>query len=84
MKEFHYEEVSLEEMIVEDGVMTFPCPCGDLFELTVEEFSAGAEVARCPTCSLTIRVLATAEQRALFLSRHRSGAAPGAPEVLSA
>lgn len=59
MDEFHYEEVQLSEMMVDGDVLRFPCPCGDLFELSIEDFFSGVDVAQCPTCSLTIKVLFT-------------------------
>ena len=35
----------------------YPCPCGDKFRITVEELRSGEEVARCPSCTLIIRVI---------------------------
>ena len=67
---YFYEEVALDEMELHDGKLTYPCPCGDTFELTFEDFFQGSEVAQCPTCSLTIRVIASADDRAAFMSKH--------------
>lgn len=36
---------------------TYQCPCGDLFQITRAELDAGEEIARCPSCSLVVRVL---------------------------
>lgn len=36
---------------------TYQCPCGDFFQITLEELSAGEEVAKCPSCSLYVRVI---------------------------
>jgi len=36
---------------------TYPCPCGDQFIISVLELQEGEEVARCPSCSLIIRVI---------------------------
>ncbi|KAK7197700.1 CSL zinc finger containing protein [Novymonas esmeraldas] len=74
MEEFHYEEVQLSEMTLEDGVLRFPCPCGDLFELLLEDFIAGNDVAQCPTCSLTVKVLFTPEEKRHFLAQSSAGA----------
>lgn len=64
----------------DDQIYTYPCPCGDKFEISVvcsPEFNAqpvqlccthirfstqdelrdGEDVARCPSCSLIIRVI---------------------------
>jgi len=35
----------------------YPCPCGDKFQISVDELMNGEEVARCPSCSLIIRVI---------------------------
>lgn len=72
MEEFHYEEVQLSEMELVDGILHFPCPCGDLFELPLVDFIAGSDVAQCPTCSLTVKVLFTAEEKREYLTRTRS------------
>lgn len=73
MEEFHYEEVQLSEMTLEDGVLRFPCPCGDLFELLLEDFISGSDVAQCPTCSLTIKVLFSKEEKNHFLALNTVG-----------
>ena len=36
---------------------TYPCPCGDQFEISLEDLRDGEEVAVCPSCSLQIRVI---------------------------
>ncbi|KAK2965786.1 hypothetical protein RJ640_009492 [Escallonia rubra] len=35
----------------------YPCPCGDLFQITKDELKLGEEIARCPSCSLYITVI---------------------------
>jgi diphthamide biosynthesis protein 3 len=68
----HYEDVNIDDMFV-DAVglrLTYPCPCGDTFELRLDLFVAGADVAQCPTCSLTIRILASESQRALLVQKY--------------
>lgn len=54
-----YDEVDLEDMAWSDALAayTYQCPCGDLFQITRSELNAGEEIARCPSCSLVIRVL---------------------------
>jgi len=54
-----YEEVQLSDMrFDEDNLMYFyECPCGDLFEISLEELHDGEDIAPCPSCSLKIRVL---------------------------
>ena len=57
-----YEEIQLEEMdwVEDDGMYYYPCPCGDVFELSKEAFDAGERIARCPSCSLKVKVLTEA------------------------
>lgn len=35
----------------------YPCPCGDRFEIYIDDLRDGEEVAVCPSCSLQIRVI---------------------------
>ena len=52
-----YDEVEIEDMEFdeENGIYTFPCPCGDKFQISLEELAQGDEIAHCPSCSLSIR-----------------------------
>jgi diphthamide biosynthesis protein 3 len=54
-----YDEIEIEDMEFdeENNLYYYPCPCGDRFEITKEELSDGEEIARCPSCSLIIRVI---------------------------
>ncbi|KAG8368299.1 hypothetical protein BUALT_Bualt15G0031100 [Buddleja alternifolia] len=53
-----YDDVEIEDMEWNDELQafTYPCPCGDLFQITKEELRIGEEIARCPSCSLYITV----------------------------
>lgn len=53
-----YDEVDIEEMEYDpvNEVFTYPCPCGDRFEIYLEELYNGEEIATCPSCSLIIKV----------------------------
>ena len=35
----------------------YPCPCGDRFEIGIDDLRDGEEIAVCPSCSLMIRVI---------------------------
>ena len=35
----------------------YPCPCGDRFEINIDDLRDGEEIAVCPSCSLQIRVI---------------------------
>jgi diphthamide biosynthesis protein 3 len=54
-----YDEIEIEDMEFDEDDQTFyyPCPCGDRFQLTMAEIEQGEEVARCPSCTLRIRVI---------------------------
>ncbi|KAG8364281.1 hypothetical protein BUALT_Bualt19G0112100 [Buddleja alternifolia] len=54
-----YDDVEIEDMEWNEELkaFTYPCPCGDLFQITKEELRIGEEIARCPSCSLYITVI---------------------------
>ena len=54
-----YDEVDLEDMEWRDDLKayTYQCPCGDFFQITLEELRAGEDVAHCPSCSLVLLVI---------------------------
>ena len=54
-----YDEVEIQDMEydAEEQVYYYPCPCGDRFSIDLEDLYIGEEIASCPSCSLTIRVL---------------------------
>ncbi|ESN95397.1 hypothetical protein HELRODRAFT_153507, partial [Helobdella robusta] len=55
----YHDEVEIEDMEYDKDTETFfyPCPCGDKFEITMEDLENGEEVARCPSCSLLVKVI---------------------------
>jgi len=55
----YYDEVEIEDMEYDDEkqTYTYPCPCGDKFFITRDQLIDGEEEARCPSCSLVIRVI---------------------------
>lgn len=54
-----HDEVEIEDFQFnpETGIFTYPCPCGDLFQITVEELKRGETLAKCPSCSLVVKVV---------------------------
>lgn len=54
-----YDEVEIEDLDFDSDNQTFyyPCPCGDKFQITLEAIGQGDTIAKCPSCSLTIRVI---------------------------
>ena len=53
-----YEEVNLDDMKwdLELEAFTYECPCGDLFQITIEDMENGEDIAYCPSCSLVVYV----------------------------
>jgi diphthamide biosynthesis protein 3 len=49
--------VEIEDMELENGILYYPCPCGDRFQIAVEQLSNGEKIATCPSCSLKIEVI---------------------------
>lgn len=54
-----YEEVEIEDLDYDtaDQLYTYPCPCGDRFQISLEELWDGEDIARCPSCTLQIMVV---------------------------
>lgn len=54
-----YDEIELEDFDYDPELKrySYPCPCGDRFLITQEELDLGETLARCPSCSLIIRVI---------------------------
>lgn len=59
-----YDEVDLDDMEwnAELGAYTYQCPCGDFFQITLEELRRGEDVAHCPSCSLVLLVIYDANE----------------------
>ncbi|VVA15224.1 PREDICTED: diphthamide biosynthesis [Prunus dulcis] len=62
-KTMSYDDVEIEDMEWNNELQayTYPCPCGDLFQITKEDLKLGEEIARCPSCSLYITVVYNVE-----------------------
>lgn len=54
-----YDEVEIEDMTFDSALQIYhyPCPCGDRFEINIDDLRDGEEIAVCPSCSLQIRVI---------------------------
>jgi len=54
-----YEEVEIEDMTYLPATQTYsyPCPCGDVFSITLEELWDGEDVGLCASCTLRIKVV---------------------------
>uniref|UniRef100_A0A6B2LUZ5 Diphthamide biosynthesis protein 3 n=1 Tax=Arcella intermedia TaxID=1963864 RepID=A0A6B2LUZ5_9EUKA len=54
-----YEEVSIDDMEFDEDqqIFFYQCPCGDKFQLSMSEILSGNDIAKCPSCSLLLKVL---------------------------
>ena len=46
----YHDEIEIEDMEFDEEleIYTYPCPCGDKFEISLEDLKIGEEVATCP------------------------------------
>ncbi|KAJ2135766.1 Diphthamide biosynthesis protein 3 [Coemansia sp. RSA 678] len=54
-----YDEIEIEDMDYDEDEekYTYPCPCGDRFEITRIELENGESIAKCPSCSLLLKIV---------------------------
>lgn len=54
-----YDQVEIEDMSYDASTQTFtyPCPCGDRFQIFIDDMYDGENIAVCPSCSLMIEVI---------------------------
>ncbi|RAH71597.1 zf-CSL-domain-containing protein [Aspergillus aculeatinus CBS 121060] len=54
-----YDEIEIEDMTFDPNLQIYhyPCPCGDRFEIAIDNLRDGEDIAVCPSCSLMIRVI---------------------------
>ncbi|KAL1623455.1 Diphthamide biosynthesis protein 3 [Diplodia seriata] len=59
MSESFYDEIEIEDMMFDKTlqIYTYPCPCGDRFEIGLADLRDGDDVGVCPSCSLMIKVI---------------------------
>lgn len=59
MAESIYDEIEIEDMTFDETLQIYhyPCPCGDRFEILIDDLRDGEDIAVCPSCSLMIRVI---------------------------
>ena len=53
---FH-DEIEIEDFEWDGKFFTYPCPCGDEFQITMEDLENDEDIATCPSCSLIVRVI---------------------------
>lgn len=54
-----YDSIEIEDMTWDPELQAFfyPCPCGDQFQVALEDLADGETIASCPSCSLMIEVI---------------------------
>ncbi|KAF2689644.1 zf-CSL-domain-containing protein [Lentithecium fluviatile CBS 122367] len=54
-----YDEIEIEDCFYDSTLQIYhhPCPCGDRFEIPLADMRDGEDIARCPSCSLMIRII---------------------------
>lgn len=54
-----YDEIEIEDMTYDPTLQlyTYPCPCGDKFQISLGDLHDGEDIGVCPSCSLMIRVI---------------------------
>lgn len=54
-----YDQIEIEDMTFDPvlQIYHYPCPCGDRFEISIDDLRDGENVAVCPSCSLMIEVI---------------------------
>ncbi|KAA8892653.1 diphthamide biosynthesis protein 3 [Sphaerosporella brunnea] len=54
-----YDQIEIEDMTFDPATQlyTYPCPCGDRFEILIDDLRDGLDIAVCPSCSLMIQVI---------------------------
>ncbi|OPB43178.1 KTI11, involved in diphthamide synthesis [Trichoderma guizhouense] len=54
-----YDEIEIEDMTFDEVLQTYfyPCPCGDRFQIAIDDLRDEQDIAVCPSCSLMIRII---------------------------
>ncbi|QUC23983.1 uncharacterized protein UV8b_08224 [Ustilaginoidea virens] len=54
-----YDEIEIEDMAFDPALQLYhyPCPCGDRFQIALDDLRDEQDIAVCPSCSLMIRVI---------------------------
>ncbi|GMG19754.1 unnamed protein product [Ambrosiozyma monospora] len=54
-----YDQIEIEDFTFDpvQQLFTYPCPCGDRFQICLEDMKDGEDVAVCPSCSLMCQII---------------------------
>jgi len=71
----YYDQIEIEDMTFDPTtqLFTYPCPCGDRFQVFIDDLQDGDDVAVCPSCSLMIQVIFEQEDLKEFYDEMNEG-----------
>ncbi|QPG76152.1 Diphthamide biosynthesis protein 3 [Brettanomyces nanus] len=54
-----YDQIEIEDFTFDPDlqVFSYPCPCGDRFQISLGDMEDGENIAVCPSCSLMVEVI---------------------------
>lgn len=54
-----YDQIDIVDFTFEKEleIFTYPCPCGDVFIISLDDLRTGETIARCNSCSLLVNVI---------------------------
>ncbi len=54
-----YDEIEIEDLDYNHltQIFYYPCPCGDKFMITLDQIKNNENLAKCPSCSLIIKII---------------------------
>lgn len=57
----YYDQVDIVDFTYNSTLelFTYPCPCGDIFTISLDDLKFGETIARCNSCSLLVNVIYT-------------------------
>lgn len=55
----YYDQIDIVDFAYDRDLelFTYPCPCGDLFMISLDDLRNGETIARCNSCSLLVFVV---------------------------
>ena len=79
-----YDQIEIEDLTFhpDSQMFTYPCPCGDRFQILLDDMFDGEAIAVCPSCSLMIDVIF--EKEDLDEYYEEAGIAPPQPIAAAA
>ncbi|KAG7856066.1 hypothetical protein KL919_004459 [Ogataea angusta] len=64
-----YDQIEIEDFVFDptQRVFTYPCPCGDRFQIGLDDMLDGEDIAVCPSCSLMVKIIFDEEDLAEYV-----------------